>query len=47
MIDHPLLSPMQGLDVLLFDGLFRYEAHVRLPGGGADGLGIVAVLRCQ
>ena len=32
VIDHALPGPVQGLDVLLLDGLFRQEAHMRLPG---------------
>ena len=42
MVDHALTGPVQGLDVLLLDGLRRHEAHVRLSGSGADGLGVVA-----
>ena len=43
VVDHAPPGPVQGLDVLLLDQLLRHEAHVRLPGGGADSFGIVAV----
>ena len=43
VVDHALPGPVQGLDVLLLDRLRRHEAHVGLPGGGADGLGVIAV----
>lgn len=35
---------MLGQARLLVDRLHRHEAHVALPGGGGDGLGVVAVV---
>ena len=43
MVNHPLPGPVQGLDVLLLDGLLRHEPHMRLSGGGADSLGVIAI----
>src|ERR1700759_3952106 len=44
MIDHPLPSPMEGLDVLLFDRLLWDEWDVGMPCRGAYRLGVVAVV---
>ncbi len=44
VIDHPLPRPMQGLDVLLLNGLLRDERNVRLARCRADRFSVVAVV---
>ena len=44
VIDHPLPGAMQGLDILLFDGLLRNKGNMRLTGCGADRFSVVAVI---
>lgn len=44
MIDHALACTMECLNVLLLDGLLRNERNVRLPRGGANRFGVIAVV---
>lgn len=44
VIDYPLPGAMQGLDVLLLDALLGDEGDMRLAGGRADRLRIVAIV---
>jgi hypothetical protein len=47
MIDHALASAMQGLDVLLLDGLLWNQWNVGLARCGADRFGVVAAFFCR
>jgi hypothetical protein len=46
VIDHALPRAVQGLDVLLLEGLLRDEGDMRLTRGRDDRLGVIAIIAC-